>query len=189
MSEERRGRSMMNPTELWRQWYETSARVWSGVLGAGQGNQADPYSLYRQWFDGLEDFQQQMFGAMSWPATASNGSLTASGGSPALANPATEPAAQNPAAALKPASDAAAGQAAEVQNLWKQWSEATQDSWQKALAAGQEAVELTPVGSRRSTKSGTTSSPPRVTRPTRCSSSRACTTPPTVPSPISSATS
>lgn len=135
---------MINPTELWRQWYETSAKMWSGVLGGGQGNYMDPYSLYRQWFDGLEDFQQQMLGAVSWPAPGRNGSLTASAGSPASANPATDPAAQNPAAALKPASDAAAGQAAEVQNLWKQWFEATQDSWEKALAAGQEAVELTP---------------------------------------------
>ena len=144
MSEERRGRSMINPTELWRQWYETSARMWSSALGAGQGSSTDPYSLYRQWFDGLENFQQQMLGAVSWPAPGRNGSLTASTGNPTLANPATDPAAQNPAAALKPASDAAAGQAAEVQNLWKQWFEATQDSWEKALAAGQEAVELTP---------------------------------------------
>ena len=61
-----------------------------------------------------------------------------------MGNPATEPAAQNPAAARKPVSDAAAGRAVEVQNLWNQWFEAAQESWQKSLAVGQEAVELTP---------------------------------------------
>jgi exonuclease VII small subunit len=136
---------MMDPTELWRQWYETSTKMWTGAFQAGRGNSMDPYGLYQQWFNGMEDFQQQMLGAMGWPTPSSaNGSLTASGGPTSAANPATEPAAQNPAAALKPASDAAAGQAAEAQNLWNQWFEAAQESWQKSLALGQEAVELTP---------------------------------------------
>ena len=141
---------MMDPTELWRQWYETGARMWSDAIGSGQNNYLDPFGIYRQWFNGLEDFQQQMFGATNWPGMmappgSSNGSLTAASGGQAFAgNPATEPAAQNPAAALKPAGDAAAGRAAEVQNFWKQWLEATQESWQKSLAIGQEAVELTP---------------------------------------------
>ncbi len=137
---------MMDPTGLWRQWYETSAAMWSSVFEAGRENYADPYKVYQQWFDGLEGFQQ-MFGAMSWPSLmAGSNSLTAvSNGRPAMAaNPATEPAAQNPGAALKPASDAVAGQAAEVRNLWNQWSQATQESWQKSIALGQEAVELTP---------------------------------------------
>jgi len=136
---------MMDPMGLWKQWYETSAAMWSNVFEAGRENYADPYKVYQQWFDGLENFQQ-MFGAMNWPSMVGNDSLTAvSNGRPAMAaNPATEPAAQNPGAALKPASDAAAGQAAEVRNLWNQWFQASQESWQKSIALGQEAVELTP---------------------------------------------
>ena len=136
---------MMDPMGLWKQWYETSAAMWSNVFEAGRENYVDPYKAYQQWFDGLEGFQQ-MFGAMNWPSMVGNDSLTAvSNGRPAMAaNPATEPAAQNPGAALKPAIDAAAGQAAEVRNLWNQWFQASQESWQKSIALGQEAVELTP---------------------------------------------
>ena len=65
-----------------------------------------------------------MFGGGSRsPATALPDSSPASVVSPA--------AAQNPAAAAQPAVDAVKGQAVEAQNLWKQWFEATQDSWQK----------------------------------------------------------
>ena len=71
MSEERRGRGMMDPTELWRQWYETSARMWSDAAGGGRDNYLDPFGIYRQWFNGLEDFQQQLFGTMNWPAMTS----------------------------------------------------------------------------------------------------------------------
>jgi len=136
---------MMDPMGLWKQWYETSAAMWSNVFEAGRENYADPYKVYQQWFDGLEGFQQT-FGAMSWPSMVGNDSLTAaSNDRPATAaNPPTEPAAQNPGAALKPASDAVAGQAAEVRNLWNQWFQASQESWQKSIALGQEAVELTP---------------------------------------------
>ncbi len=137
---------MIDPTRLWRQWYETSAAMWSNVFEAGRENYANPYKVYQQWFDGLEGFQQ-MFGAMRWPSSmAGNDNLTAvsNGRPPMAANPATEPAAQNPGAALKPANDAAAGQAAEVRNLWNQWSQETQESWRKSIALGQEAVELTP---------------------------------------------
>jgi len=146
VSEERRNRAMTDPAELWRQWFETGTRMWSGALGAGQGNQVDPYGLYRQWFNGLEELQKQMFGAMSGAPALRNGSRPALGdGTPN--NPASvqSPAASaEPAAAQKPVADAAAGQVAEAQNLWKQWFEASQDSWQKAAGLGREAVELVP---------------------------------------------
>ena len=144
MSEEGRSRSMMDPTELWRQWFEASTRMWSGVLGGGRENYLDPFGLYRQWFNGLENLQGQVFGAMG--AASQNGSRPALGDSVpsnpvSVENPA---AAANPAAVQKPAADAAAGQAAEAQNLWKQWFEAAQYSWEKAVGLGQEAVDLTP---------------------------------------------
>src|SRR5918993_165062 len=140
VSEERRNRAMTDPAELWRQWFETGTRMWSGALGAGQGNRMDPYGLYRQWFNSLEDFQELLFdGGFRSPAAA----LRDGGGpTPVVVDPAA--AAQNPAAAAQPAVDAVKGQAVEAQNLWKQWFEATQDSWQKATGLGQEAVELVP---------------------------------------------
>src|SRR5215204_5654380 len=139
VSEERRNRAMTNPAELWRQWFETGTRMWSGALGAGQGNRMDPYGLYWQWFNSLEDFQELLFdGGFRSPAAALR-----DGSGPTLAvDPSA--AAQNPAAATQPAVDAVKGQAVEAQNLWKQWFEATQDSWQKAAGLGQESVELVP---------------------------------------------
>jgi polyhydroxyalkanoic acid synthase PhaR subunit len=139
VSEERRNRAMADPAELWRQWFETGTRMWSGALGSGQGNRMDPYGLYRQWFNSLEDFQELLFdGGFRSPAAALR-----DGSGPTLAvDPSA--AAQNPAAAAQPAVDAVKGQVVEAQNLWKQWFEATQDSWQKAAGLGQEAVELVP---------------------------------------------
>jgi exonuclease VII small subunit len=146
VSEERRSQSMMDPTQLWRQWFETSTRMWSGVFGAGRENLLDPYGLYRQWFNSLEELQEQMFGAMGGAPALRNGSRPALGdGTPN--NPASleSPAASaNPAAAQKPVADAAAGQVAEAQNLWKQWFEANQDFWQKAAKVGEETVDLAP---------------------------------------------
>jgi polyhydroxyalkanoic acid synthase PhaR subunit len=139
VSEERRNRAMTDPAELWRQWFEMGTRMWSGALGARQGNRMDPYGLYRQWFNSLEDFQELLLdGGFRSPAAALQ---DGSGSTPAV-NPAA--AAQNPAAAAQPAVDAVKGQAVEAQNLWKQWFEASQDSWQKAAGLGREAVELVP---------------------------------------------
>jgi ribosomal protein L12E/L44/L45/RPP1/RPP2 len=146
VSEQRRSQSMMDPTQLWRQWFETSTRMWSSVFGAGRENLLDPYGLYRQWFNGLEELQEQMFGAMGGAPALRNGSRPALGdGTPN--NPASvqSPAASaEPAAAQRPVADAAAGQVAEAQNLWKQWFEANQDFWQKAAKVGEEAVDLAP---------------------------------------------
>jgi polyhydroxyalkanoic acid synthase PhaR subunit len=144
VSEERRNRATTDLAELWRQWFETGTRMWSGALGAGQGtgqgNQMDPYGLYRQWFNSLEDFQELLFdGGFRSPAAALSRD---GGGSTPVIDPAS--AAQNPAAAEQPALDAVKGQAVEAQNLWKQWFEGAQDSWQKAAGLGREAVELGP---------------------------------------------
>ena len=140
MSEERRNRATTDLAELWRQWFETGTRMWSGALGAGQENQMDPYGLYRQWFNSLEDFQELLFdGGFRSPAAALSRD---GGGSTPVIDPAS--AAQNPAAAEQPALDAVKGQAVEAQNLWKQWFEGAQDSWQKAAGLGREAVELGP---------------------------------------------
>jgi pyruvate/2-oxoglutarate dehydrogenase complex dihydrolipoamide acyltransferase (E2) component len=139
----------MDPMELWRQWYETSTKMWSGVFQTGQKNYMDPYGIYRQWFNGLEEMQQLMLGSMGLPAyngSAARSDPASSVGNnlAAMINPAVW---ANPAAANNTGADAAAGQAAEVQNQWKQWKqwfEAVQYSWEKAAALGRETVELTP---------------------------------------------
>lgn len=137
---------MMDPMGLWRQWYETSTKMWSGVLQNGQESYVDPYGIYRQWFNGLEEMQQRMLGSMSLPAVdgnSANGDPASSvGNSPAAA---VSPAAgANPAAVGNVGADAVVGQVAEIQNQWRKWLDAVQYSWGKVSALGQEAVELTP---------------------------------------------
>src|SRR5829696_7337432 len=57
----------MDPAELWRRWFEAGTKVWADVLqGAGGSYGADPYALYRQWYEGAEGMRQQM---TSQPAT------------------------------------------------------------------------------------------------------------------------
>lgn len=41
--------------ELWKQWYETSSRMWSDVMQGSRESYVDPYGLYRQWFNGMEE--------------------------------------------------------------------------------------------------------------------------------------
>jgi polyhydroxyalkanoic acid synthase PhaR subunit len=41
--------------ELWKQWYETSSRMWSNVMQGSRESYVDPYGLYRQWFNGMEE--------------------------------------------------------------------------------------------------------------------------------------
>lgn len=53
----------MDPTEMWRQWYETGTKVWSDMARGSQESAMDPSGMYRQWFDGLQKMQEQMTGA------------------------------------------------------------------------------------------------------------------------------
>ena len=54
----------MDPAKLWSQWYETSSKMWSNVMGGamngGQEVAMDPHSLYRQWFSGMEQMRDRM---------------------------------------------------------------------------------------------------------------------------------
>ena len=54
---------MMDATDLWRQWYETSTKLWSDAARGAQGGQMDPAGFYRQWFDGMKDAQERVIGA------------------------------------------------------------------------------------------------------------------------------
>ncbi len=63
LTEERGSRSVMDPTDLWRQWYETSTKLWSEAARGAQGAPADPAGFYRQWFEGAREMRERMIGA------------------------------------------------------------------------------------------------------------------------------
>jgi hypothetical protein len=57
---ERRPGTGIDPMELWRRWFETGSKVWADLLqGAGE-SYADPYGVYRQWFEGIESMRERM---------------------------------------------------------------------------------------------------------------------------------
>ena len=66
----------MDPTDLWRRWYETSTRLWSDAARGPQGGYANPAEFYRQWFEGAREMQGRLTGAV--PGTVPGGG--ASGG-------------------------------------------------------------------------------------------------------------
>ncbi len=54
----------MDPTDLWRQWYEKSTKLWSDAArGAQGGGYANPAEFYRQWFENAREMQERMIGA------------------------------------------------------------------------------------------------------------------------------
>ena len=71
MTEERGSRSVMDPTDLWRQWYESSTKLWSDAARGAQGGYANPADFYRRWFEGAREMQR-MIGATSPAAVGGN---------------------------------------------------------------------------------------------------------------------
>jgi polyhydroxyalkanoic acid synthase PhaR subunit len=66
MTEETKSSSSLDQAEeIWKQWYETSFKVWSDILVGAKEGYADPYGLYRSWLKAVDDGQ------------ATQGSLTA----------------------------------------------------------------------------------------------------------------
>jgi polyhydroxyalkanoic acid synthase PhaR subunit len=63
LAEERRRGVGTDPSELWRQWFESGSRVWADMLRGSGASHLDPYGLYRQWLEGMESLQQPMVGA------------------------------------------------------------------------------------------------------------------------------
>jgi len=60
MAEESGAREPMDPRDFWRQWSETSTKMWSNMLNGGKGTFIDPYGLYQPWLKSLEAAQEQM---------------------------------------------------------------------------------------------------------------------------------
>lgn len=131
MSEDGRGRAVADPTELWRQWFETGSRAWSDFFEAGRGGSTDPYGLYRQWFAGLEEMRGRMVGGPTWKAPG--GATGLEGRSP------VEKA--TPVPAVNPLANAGVEG---VQNLWRQWYEAVSDTARRNVSLGTEVAGMWP---------------------------------------------
>lgn len=107
----------MDPMDLWRQWYETSSKMWSDALKGGSESSVDPYGLYQQWVNGMQDTQKMMEdGAESIPQFGGAASM---GGMPNV-----DP--------------------AELRHNMQRWMDATADSYKRAMEAGRGIMEITP---------------------------------------------
>ena len=131
MSEDGPGRTVADPTELWRQWFETGIRAWSDFFEAGRGGRTDPYGLYRQWFSGLEEMRSRMVGGPTWKAP---GGATGMEGR-------SQVEASKPVPAVNPLANAGVEG---VQNLWRQWYEAVSDSARRSASLGTEIAGMWP---------------------------------------------
>ncbi len=132
MSEEDgRGRAVTDPTELWRQWFETGTKAWSDLFEAGRKNYADPYGLYRQWFVGLEEMRERM---IAGPQLKAPGGATGMEGKSPVEKARPVPAA-NPLANVGLEG---------TQDLWRQWFEAVNKSAQRSVSLGTEVAQMWP---------------------------------------------
>ena len=58
MSEDTGNRNPLHQVEeLWKQWYDTSSKVWSNALTGAQTSYGDPYGVYHSWLQTLEGDQ------------------------------------------------------------------------------------------------------------------------------------
>jgi polyhydroxyalkanoic acid synthase PhaR subunit len=131
VSEDGRGRAVADPTELWRQWFETGTKAWSDFFEAGRDGYTDPYGLYRQWFSGLEEMRSRMVSGPTWKAP---GGATGMEGR-------SQVEASKPVPAVNPLANAGVDG---VQNLWRQWYEAVSDSARRGVSLGTEVAGMWP---------------------------------------------
>lgn len=108
----------MDPTDLWRQWYEMGSRMWQGPVQAGENSMMDPWGVYRQWFEGMENVREQTMQAMQ-------------GGVSGTAGMGTMPS--------MPMVDGE--QAAET---WRKAVDAAVEGWQKSADMTNEMISLAP---------------------------------------------
>ena len=118
MSESRETLGGANPAELWMKWYESSSRMWTDALRGAQEGQADPWGLYRQWTESMEEARKSI-----------------SGGSGNAASP--------EAAKSVEAMMGAMGGAVDPERTRK-WFEETMRSWQKSAEMGTNMMNLAP---------------------------------------------
>ena len=60
MTEGSKAQGPANPMDFWKQWSENSMKMWTNVLDGDRGTFVEPYGLYRQWLKSIEVAQEQM---------------------------------------------------------------------------------------------------------------------------------
>lgn len=50
----------VDPIELWRQWNETTSRMWLSAIDNSKGATTDPTSFYQSWVKSVQSAQEQM---------------------------------------------------------------------------------------------------------------------------------
>lgn len=117
-----------NPMELWMQWYETSTRTWSDVFEGSRENLVDPWGLYRQWFSGMEEARDRMFGAVK--------SATPDGADNAPASP------LDPTGIMDAMGVAGAMESMDPQQMYRRWFDAATEVWQKSNQFGTGMLDI-----------------------------------------------
>jgi polyhydroxyalkanoic acid synthase PhaR subunit len=63
MSEGTNAKSSLDPTELWKQWYDTSAKAWTNAVESSKELYSDPFGLYRSWSNSVNEAQNMLQGS------------------------------------------------------------------------------------------------------------------------------
>ncbi len=129
MSEEGKRLPSGNPAELWMDWYEKSAKMWSDAMRGTPEGQADPWGLYRQWIESMEQARERL----------SNGDFTGGfgGGSNGMSE-AAKRAQASVQAMMGPMSSAISPE--KMNELF----EAGMKSWQKSTGLGMDMMNQGP---------------------------------------------
>ncbi len=59
MAEVTKPQGAVDPIEMWKQWSDTSTKMWTNLLNGGKEKYVDPYGLYRLWFKSINEAQEQ----------------------------------------------------------------------------------------------------------------------------------
>lgn len=106
-----------DPAELWRQWYETSSKMWSDAMQGNGESQVDPYGLYRQWMGGMQEAQKRI--------EEGNGGIPQFGDAPSMSGvPQVDP--------------------NEVRQNMQRWMDASADAYRQAMEASRSMMDLAP---------------------------------------------
>ena len=60
MPDKANSQGTMDPMEMWKQWNQSTSTMWSNVMGGNKEAIVDPYGLYSAWLKGVEEAQEQL---------------------------------------------------------------------------------------------------------------------------------
>jgi polyhydroxyalkanoic acid synthase PhaR subunit len=60
MPDGRKPGGSLDPMELWKQWYDTSSKMWASTLDGNKETFVDTYGLYRLWLETVGKAQEQV---------------------------------------------------------------------------------------------------------------------------------